>query len=62
MRDISAGGLSLLTNRIVEVSDVLRCELPVQRLPVTIPVLCQVRWIRKNIDGRKHMVGLQFLI
>jgi len=60
--DISAGGLSLLTDRRMKLSSLIRCEIHLSNLPVAIPVLSQVRWVRKNPRGQKHRIGLQFLV
>ena len=60
--NISAGGMCLLTDDSVNVSDPFRCEILAPRMPVAIPVLLQVRWASKSSNGRTHRLGLQFLV
>jgi len=61
VKDISSGGLSLLTDHAVKPSTVMRCEIRISDLPVSIPVLSQVRWIEKTPGNLKYRIGLQFL-
>ena len=61
VKDISAGGLSLLTDRRIKLSTLIRCEIHISNVPVAIPVLSQVRWVRKNAKGQKHRIGSSFL-
>ena len=69
--NVSAGGLCVLTDDHTEVSTVgseieasipLRCEIIVPDIPVGIPTLLQIRWIRRIADGDTHELGLQFLV
>jgi hypothetical protein len=60
--DISAGGLCLLTDDHVEVSDAVRCEIRVPSLPVAIPALMNVRWTCPNDGHYTYRLGLQFLV
>lgn len=62
IRNISAGGLCLLTNRPAKESHVLRCELPLPGIPVSIPTLMQVRWTRQAPGKLRYLIGLQFLV
>src|SRR6266480_2567783 len=62
VKDISSGGLSLLSNHTVKPSSLVRCEIRFSDLPVRIPVLSQVRWIQKDPGVRKYTIGLQFLL
>ena len=62
VRDISSGGLSLLSNRAVKPSSLVRCEIRFSDIPATIPVLSQVRWIQKDPATRMYRIGLQFVI
>lgn len=62
VKDISTGGLSLLTDHAVKPSTIVRCEIRVADLPVAIPVLSQVRWIQKDSGSRDCRIGLQFLL
>ena len=60
--NISAGGLCLLTDDTLNVSDAFRCEILAPRMPVAIPALLQVRWASRSSDGRTYRLGLQFLV
>src|SRR5579864_8275388 len=62
VKDISSGGLSLLTDRALKPSAVIRCEIRIGDLPVAIPILSQVRWVQKNSGTSKYRIGLQFLL
>jgi len=61
MQNLSTGGLCLLGDRAVELSQVFRCEIPLPGLPVGIPTLLQVRWIDRPPDAHAYRVGLQFV-
>jgi hypothetical protein len=60
--DISAGGLSLLTDDRVEVADALRCEIRAPSLPIGVPTLLNVRWTRPDDGPYTYRLGLQFLV
>jgi len=62
VEDISSGGLSFLSDRAVKPSSLVRCAIRFSDLPVTLPVLTQVRWIQKEIGARKYRIGLQFFL
>jgi len=62
VRDVSAGGLCVLSSRPVGASNVVRCELGLPSVPVRIPALMQVRWARETPSKGKYHIGLQFLI
>ncbi|PYV41969.1 MAG: hypothetical protein DMG06_15505 [Acidobacteria bacterium] len=61
-KDISSGGLSLLSSRALKPSNVVRCQIRFSDLPVRLPVLALVRWSQKDPGSRKYRVGLQFLL
>ncbi|SRR5712692_1909485 len=61
LQNLSTGGLCLLGNRAVELSQVFRCEIPLPELPVGIPTLLQVRWIERPTAAHAYRVGLQFV-
>src|SRR5712691_4793609 len=60
IRDISVGGLCLQSNHTLKQSQVVRCDLFISRLQVTIPTLMKVRWVRENPKTRKYTIGLQY--
>jgi hypothetical protein len=44
-------------------SCLVRCEIGVPELPVSIPTLMQVRWTRKqSLQADTYLTGLQFLL
>ncbi len=62
VRNISPGGLCLVTSQPVKPSRLIRCEIKFPEVPVTIPTLAQVRWTRKNSGKRTYLAGLQFVL
>ena len=62
IQNMSAGGLCLLTDRLIEVSDPVRSELLFPQIQVPVPTLLQVRWTHKTPHGQNYLAGLQFLI
>ncbi len=62
VENLSAGGLGLLTERSLTVSDLVRCELVFPQIPAAVPTLVQVRWVRQIPEGPPYLTGLQFLI
>ena len=60
--NMSAGGLCLLSERVVEQNQVLRCQIPLRELPVPIPTLLQVRWIHRPTGSHTYRLGLRFLL
>ncbi len=61
LQNLSTGGLCLLGNRAVELSQVFRCEIPLPELPVGIPTLLQVCWIERPTGAHAYRIGLQFV-
>jgi hypothetical protein len=61
-QNISTCGLGVVTNRPVEISSPLRCEIITGELPVPIPVMAQVRWVARNSSHKGYQVGLEFLV
>jgi hypothetical protein len=54
--------VSLAVGSDIDVSSPLRCEILVPDIPIGIPTLLQIRWVRRIGDGRTHELGLQFLV
>jgi hypothetical protein len=61
-QNISTSGLGVVTNRRIEVSSPLRCEIITGELPVPIPIMAQVRWIQKDSGRKGYQAGLEFLM
>lgn len=59
--NISEGGLCLLVARPLVEGQVITVGLPLQNLPVTIPALGEVRWLRKIPWEEHYFIGVQFL-
>lgn len=51
MKNISNGGLCLVSKTKVSVNDFLRLSFRLEALPVTIPTLVEVRWVQKETDS-----------
>lgn len=51
MKNISNGGLCLISKTKVNVNDFLRLSFKLEMLPVTIPTLVEVRWVQKTSDS-----------
>ena len=58
--DISQGGACLRGDHRLKDDDVVRCDLSLPGIPVSLPTLMRVRWTRKLQEG--YMIGMQFLI
>jgi hypothetical protein len=62
VHDISSGGLSLLTGQPVKKSRLIRGEIQLPDIPVSVPLLMRVRWIQRSPKGSQYRIGLQFLL
>jgi hypothetical protein len=51
MKNISNGGLCLVSKTKVNVNDFLRLSFKLEALPVAIPTLVEVRWVQKTTDS-----------
>ena len=62
IHDISEGGLCIVVPWGPPVSSPIRCEIRLAELPIAIPTLTQVRWVKTNPSAPGARVGLQFLL
>ncbi|MFZ0864923.1 MAG: PilZ domain-containing protein [Candidatus Sulfotelmatobacter sp.] len=63
VQNVSKGGLCLIGPQPLARSCLVRCEIGVPELPVSIPTLMQVRWTRKqSLQADTYLTGLQFLL
>lgn len=63
VQNVSKGGLCLISPRPMAGLSVVRCEICVSEIPVSIPTLMLVRWTRKqNLQAEIYLTGLQFLL
>ena len=60
VQNISTGGFCVLTDQAMKVSNLVRCEVRLLKIPVAIPVVLQVRWIHRNSEEYAYKVGMQF--
>src|SRR5690349_19235038 len=59
---ISSGGLCLLMETKLNVSETLVAEVALPGTRASIPTLLQVRWLRKDAAGGRYRAGLHFVI
>jgi hypothetical protein len=60
--NVGAGGVCLVTDQVLPLNSILRCELSVSDMPMDIPTLMQVRWLQKIHGKNDYKIGLQFLL
>jgi hypothetical protein len=61
IENISSGGLCVLTTSPMEITDVFRTEIGLSAVPISIPLLSDVRWIEK-LGEHFFRVGLRFAV
>ena len=61
-KNISAGALCIVTDEQIRQSALVCCQIRFSEIPVAVPVLMKVQWVRKMNDGRRLRVGLKFLL
>jgi c-di-GMP-binding flagellar brake protein YcgR len=62
LQDISAGGLCLRTNQHVKVAQLVRASIVPADVPVGVPSLMRVCWVRRLNKAPRYRIGLQFLL
>lgn len=62
IHDIGAGGLCLLTDQVVKVPQLLRCDILLPGVPAGVPTLVRVRWCLKDPSRARRKAGVQFLL
>jgi hypothetical protein len=62
VQNISSGGVCLLAQKRLKVSELLVGEIAVPGTRASIPTLLQVRWLRKNSFGPRYRAGLHFVL
>ena len=62
VQNISSGGLCLLAQKRLKVSELLVGEIAVPGTRASIPTLLQVRWLSKNSFGPRYRAGLHFML
>ena len=61
--DLSNGGIGIETTgqSFLEIGSLVRTWVPMPTIPVKLPVVTRVQWMRDNESGRNQLVGLKFL-
>ena len=62
VQNISSGGLCLLVQNPLKVSELLVGEIAVPGTKASIPTLLQVRWLSKNSFGPRYRAGLHYVL
>ena len=63
VQNVSRGGICLVSPQPMAQSCLVRCEIGVSEIPVSIPTLMQVRWTRKqSLQADTYVTGLQFVL
>ncbi len=59
--DISAGGICLETTSILKKNQVVRLMLPLSVKGINMPILGEVRWIKRLGGRREKRMGIKFI-
>jgi hypothetical protein len=62
VQNVSSGGLCLLAQTPLKVSEMVVGEIVVPGTQASIPTLLQVRWLRKNPRGKQYSAGLHYIL
>ncbi len=62
VQNMSRGGLCLVANKRLKVSELLVGEISIPGTQATIPTLLQVRWLAKNALGPRYRAGLHYIL
>ena len=60
--DIGVGGIGVFSEDTIEMLTPFVCDIIPSEMPVGIPTLVQVRWVRKDGQGHTYRLGLQFMV
>lgn len=62
--DLSKGGIGIETTgyAFMEVGTLVRTWIPMSSVPVEVPVLTRVQWIRDKHPGASQLIGLKFVL
>jgi len=61
IQNMSLGGLNLLTSQRTREASLIRGEIVFPNLPVGVPSLLRVCWVRRDGTKVRHRIGLQFV-
>jgi hypothetical protein len=62
IRDVSSGGIRLLTYHPIKASGVIQGEVVLPGMSIGVPSIMRVRWTRRKPSESCYHVGLQFLL
>lgn len=62
VQNISSGGLCLLVQKPLKVSELLVGEISIPGTQASIPTLLQVKWLSKNSRGPSYRAGLHYVL
>ena len=62
--DLSNGGIGMETrgHSFLEIGSLVRTWIPMSSVPVNVPVLTRVQWVRDKDHGPSQRVGLMFVV
>jgi len=62
--DLSSGGIAMETrgHSFLEIGALVRTWIPLSSVPVNVPVLARVQWVRDKDHGLSQLVGLMFVL
>jgi len=62
--DLSSGGIAMETrgHSFLEIGSLVRTWIPMPSVPVNVPVLARVQWVRDKDHGPSQRVGLMFVV
>ena len=60
-KDISSGGLKILTDKMLPVDTLLNIELTLAKLRKLVTVNGRVRWVKRLYDDEVFEMGLEFV-
>ncbi len=62
VKNVSAGGICMLTDQLVNESVLLQCDITFANFPVATPALMEIQWIAEGDEEFKYAVGLRYLL
>ena len=62
--DLSNGGIGIETkgHSFLEIGSMVRTWIPMSVVPVNVPVLTRVQWVRNENGGPSQLIGLMFVL
>jgi hypothetical protein len=60
--NIAKGGIGLFCDRLIPAGIIVRCDIALSDLALSIPTLMRVRWTDPLENKKRYRAGLQFLL